>query len=830
MEKRQNKEFINKKVLIILFSLIVVLTSLILFLNYQKNASVNFLTLEERIWLDRYTGEVILATDPYYPPFDVSDLNGDYTGVSASYINLIENKLNFKFKKNNNTDWDEIVKGFEDGKIDCVSTVSSFVNSTEYLYTDPYIKIPCVIVTAENSNQIHSLIDLNNKRLIEIGKGFHHENFVNGSYQKNIILCSSLTSALSKLNSGEAEILIINQATAKYFVNDKMNNKLYINGSIGDPIGFSIACRPEMSMLCNILNKAIASIELSEQKKINYSWKIYENKMSVSRKFIVIFSILLFAVFITASIFLIWNLFLSKHINEKENELNESKNHVDGIIQSLPFTLFELDSEGKVIRWNISAEILFNKSFDLVKNKFFWESLPELSYIIDNFNYVKKTKKYFSINDQLIFKNKKLIHNLIIHPINNSDGFIVMLEDITSDKLKDQQLFQAQKMECIGMLAGGIAHDFNNLLGGMLGTLSLLKFKVKSNADINKSDLDDFIGIMEMGVNRSSDMIQQLLTLSMKQEISVAPVDLNYSLRHVMKICNNSFDKSIEISSSLSEKPAMVEADPTLIEQSLLNLCINAAHAMTIMKTNNDNIGGILNLSIYEFYAEDSFLKYNPEVKKGNYWVVSVDDTGVGISNESLNKIFDPFYTTKAKGLGSGLGLTMVYNIIKQHSGFITVDSVVGKGCSVKIYLPALVNYNGIFINEAANMEIPHGSGLILIVDDEDIMRRAAASILTEFGYKIMLAENGTAAVEIYKNRSDEIDLVLLDMVMPKKSGLETYRELKEINDSVKVILASGYNQDSRINEAMEAGIAVFIKKPYTMERLAIEVNSLLKA
>lgn len=402
-----------------------------------------------------------------------------------------------------------------------------------------------------------------------------------------------------------------------------------------------------------------------------------------------------------------------------------------------------------------------------------------------------------------------------------------MLSDLERDKL-ESQLIQSQKMETIGILAGGLAHDFNNLLSGIVGTLSMLKYNYK---ELNKKDIFDYLEIMEEASDRATNMIQQLFAITRKDELSFAPVDLNLTIKHIIKISKNTFDKSVEIKPTYYKSPAVVNADTIRLEQVLLNLCVNAYHAMTSMKDENAKQGGTLSIDMNKFHADHYFCSSHPDAVEGDYYVMSVRDNGVGIDKEIIDKIFEPFFTTKNNHnlKGTGLGLTMVYNIIYEHKGFIKVYSEVNIGSVFQIYLPVL-NQNQIQAKSIDKKEFRKGTGLILVVDDEALIRQLAREMLEKCGYDVILASNGEEGVTIFKNRYKDISAVLLDMAMPKKSGKDAYFEMKQIDKNLKVLLASGYKHDSRAEEILQSGVQGFIQKPFTMLKLAEEMHRVINS
>ena len=408
------------------------------------------------------------------------------------------------------------------------------------------------------------------------------------------------------------------------------------------------------------------------------------------------------------------------------------------------------------------------------------------------------------------------------------EGIVIRFEDVTELEKKDRQLLQAQKMETVGNLAGGLAHDFNNVLGGIVGTTSLIKFLLEKGEIIDIENIKSRIDVIEKGAVRAVDLVKQLLTLSRKSDPLLTPVDINQSLKHVMKICENTFDKSILIFSRFHDSPSMIWADATQIEQVLLNLCVNASHAMTIMRKKEEQQGGVLTVSVIDFESTPEFRTNHVEAFDKKYWKIQVHDTGVGIDNKNLQKIFDPFFTTKAATKGTGLGLAMVYNIIQQHKGFIDVNSKMGEGTTFDVYFPQLEEKNYVSENLKRVDQLIKGNGLILVIDDEESLRNTTKELLETCGYSVLLAKDGREGVDIYSEKNTKIDAILMDMAMPIMSGKDAYIELKNINPSLKVLLTSGFRHDPRVKEAMNLGVNGFIQKPFSLVELSKKLSEIL--
>jgi len=389
----------------------------------------------------------------------------------------------------------------------------------------------------------------------------------------------------------------------------------------------------------------------------------------------------------------------------------------------------------------------------------------------------------------------------------------------------EETLRHNQKMDTIGKLAGGIAHDFNNALGGVKGSVSLLKLLLKKD-NVDLDQVSSVVDLVDGASNSAASIVNQLLTLSQKHELELAPVDMNDVVRRTIQLCRSSFDKKIDIVVKYLPTRAVVDADAMQLEQVFLNMCINASHAMTVMRDDRDSYGGTLTVEVDEFVPEDELQENDGAVPGQEYYVCRIKDTGVGIDKKILDKIFDPFFTTKDKADGTGLGLSMVYRIVQLHGGVCNVFSKVGYGSTFNIFIPKSNSKNRKIVG--GSDDVIKGQGRILVIDDDSHMRSAVNNILTECGYDVILASDGVLGIEEYRNRGDEIDLVLLDMSMPNLSGKETFVKLKEIDPDVKVLMSSGFGQDERVEDCFELGIYGFIQKPFTAENLSQKIDDVL--
>ncbi|MBN2078723.1 MAG: response regulator [Spirochaetes bacterium] len=400
------------------------------------------------------------------------------------------------------------------------------------------------------------------------------------------------------------------------------------------------------------------------------------------------------------------------------------------------------------------------------------------------------------------------------------EGLRGVIRDVTEKMRLEQRLVQSQKMEIIGSLAGGIAHDFNNILGGIFGSISLMEFKIREGI-IGPGALDEDIVTMKISAERGMKMVERILGISRRQRLAMGVVDLNRIAEHVRDICRNTFDRKIELDFRIDDgTPAVVIGDATQLEQVLLNLCINAHDAMTVMRPPDEERRGTLAVQIDHVPADGDFLARYPDASEIDYVRMRVEDGGVGMDSFVLDRVFDPFFTTKENLRGTGLGLAMVYNIVKQHYGFIDVESRVGVGTAFTVFIPS-TELPEIPREELEEAGHTMGKGVILLIEDDPTIQKTCGKILGILGYDVIVAENGQRGIDIYRERHGEIDAVILDMVMPKRSGKETFVELKSIEPSVRVLVSSGFRNDSRIDDVLALGARAFLQKPYTMEQLS---------
>jgi signal transduction histidine kinase/CheY-like chemotaxis protein len=490
------------------------------------------------------------------------------------------------------------------------------------------------------------------------------------------------------------------------------------------------------------------------------------------------------------------------------------------VIEELKDGFCTINIEGGFIYTNIAAVEMLEIGDN--KNDFnFFQDVVQDDIHID---YIKKALdkdgylKDYELELSTVEDNKFPVILTINHlkdPANNIIGMSVLIKDMTYIKRVQQQLLQAQKMESIGMLASGVAHEFNNILTGIIPNAELIKMTLDTE-DTNYSRAD----AIQNSAYRAAEIVKKLLNFARsdkdkKKEV----VNFVQSARETIDIIRKLFDRRIEIDVNFPEDLYSVKLDATSLQQIIMNLSINAKDAI--------EGEGKISFSAQNISVEDQEQDENKHLPPGDYIKFKISDTGHGIDNERIKFIFDPFFTTKGPGKGTGLGLSMVYGIVNSVSGRIEVRSKAKSGTVFTIYLPATKVEKKLRTSEY-KIE-PFGEGkTILVVDDEDMIREMASDMLNLLGFKVHLASSGVEGLDLYKRHKDQIDVVLLDLLMPEMNGTACFENLKQVDPEVKVIIATGIGEFEKKKELEEKGIKGYLGKPYRLENIAQKLMDIL--
>jgi signal transduction histidine kinase/ActR/RegA family two-component response regulator len=489
------------------------------------------------------------------------------------------------------------------------------------------------------------------------------------------------------------------------------------------------------------------------------------------------------------------------------------------IVEGLKDGFCTLSIDGEIIYANLAAIELLRLKENKVQN-FYKDIIRDSNHIkiikqnIDQRDFLKDYEvDLFMQGDDMI--SVLLTFNLIKNPSKNIIGLAVLIKDMTYIKQVQHQLLQAQKMESIGMLASGVAHEFNNILTGIIPNAELIKMTTDTEG-VNYKRADS----IQKSANRATDIVKKLLNFAREDKsTSESSTDFVKCANDTIDILTKLLDRNIHIESDFEDNLFDIAIDETSIQQIIMNLAINAKDA-------------IINSGKIKFSAKNYVVDKNnyssSRVKSGKYVKFTISDTGHGIEKSKIKYIFDPFYTTKKPGQGTGLGLSMVYGIITSIKGYIDVESYPDRGTTFTILLPATERRINKYIIEKFNKTVGEGQ-TVLVVDDEEMIIEIATDMLSSIGFKVIGVTSGIKAIETYETKGNEIDAVILDLLMPEMNGVTCFKKLKEMNPSIKVIIASGIGEIEKKKELEKMGIFAYIEKPFNINSISQKLNALLK-
>jgi PAS domain S-box-containing protein len=498
-----------------------------------------------------------------------------------------------------------------------------------------------------------------------------------------------------------------------------------------------------------------------------------------------------------------------------KDALRESEEKTRALLNAMDDMVVLLDADGTVLDSNAITQQIFGKSADELVGKCIYDFFPppQAERRRSSVSEVIRTCKPFRMEHE----HESRIFDNHVYPICDAQGKVIQVgvisSDITERRSMEAQLRQTHKMEAIGTLAGGIAHDFNNILGIILGNTELAMDDVPewNPAYLNLEEIR-IAGI------RARDVVRQLLSFAHKTDQERKPTIINAVIMEVLQLLRSSIPASIEIRNNIAKGSKVIIADPTQLNQVMINLFTNAAHAM-------EKDGGILEINMESVNLKASTAQFH-DLSPGPYIKLSVKDTGSGIGPEIKDRIFDPYFTTKEVGKGSGMGLSVVHGIIMNHNGAISVDSELGKGTTFTILLPT--SKREPVPETKIDEELPTGKERILFVDDEKAIVKMGIQRLKRLGYKVESTTSSIEALDLFRSKSDQFDLVITDLTMPKMTGDKLVKAILDIRPDVPIILCTGFSEKINSEKIREIGAAVYLEKPHDKHNLSKTVRRVL--
>ena len=514
---------------------------------------------------------------------------------------------------------------------------------------------------------------------------------------------------------------------------------------------------------------------------------------------------------------------ITRDIAERR-QAEEERRRLARAVEQTGDAILVIDAEGRIVYANQAAETLsgYSRSRLVGASLYALADDPRQRGAVRRVWAAARNRRLWQGRVALTRPDGTAYHcDVTMSAVQDADGAIVnhviTARDVSAQLGLEEQLRHTQKMEALGALAGGVAHDFNNMLTAIRGYAEMLK-----NRDLPPEDTVRAAETIERAAERAGALTSQLLGFARKGMLRKMPVDMDTAVENVIALLSHTIDKRISLTADLGAERAVVIGDPNQLEQILLNLALNARDAMPD--------GGRMVFTTSSVNITPAHTSRHPEARPGRYVAVSVSDTGTGIAPDLLDRIFDPFVTTKPEGEGSGMGLPMIYGIVSAHGGWVEVSTRQREGSVFTVLLPAAKDEAGAQQAGVTRSKTLIGSGRILVVDDEEIVREILSDMLRRLGYEVIEAETGAEGVELYAHQGERIDAVILDLVMPGMSGGDTFDALRAIDPSVKALLSTGHSPDGVTQSLLDRGVKGLVPKPYGLNELAQALDDALNS
>jgi two-component system sensor histidine kinase EvgS len=807
-------------------------------------AGPDFLSDVEIKWLAAHDGKIRVAPDPHYPPMEYFNEQGIFTGIAADYLRLIEKKLQCRFVIVRLNNFEEILEKAKNREIDVVNTVIKTPERAEYLlFTPPYIAIPNVIVVRAEEKRNLKIGDLKEMTGIVYQSGYAIGSFLREQHKIfHARPVDDAADALKDLAVGNIDVMVGNLAVIAHHVRRLKLSNLRVAGDCEFDDAISFACRKDWPIFNRILGKVLERITPEEHQVISDKWiQIETAKFYHDKRFLMGLFGGLGLFLISIALLYAWNRALKKQvgIQIRELKLRESAlvksrekyrliaDHTADVISILDMNLrftYISPSVKRLLGFTVAEATAMSiekamtpESLVTIRRVYDEEMAKEAAgtadpgrtRIIELEQYKKDGSTVWTEASLSFLRDKQ----------RQPTGIMAVSRDISerrraaAEREKLEARFrQAQKVESVGRLAGGIAHDFNNMLMVILGHAEM----AMELADPGQPIHDDLVEIRTAAL-RSADLVNQLLAFARKQIISPQVLELNDTVSGMLKMLRRLIGENIHLTWNPGAELWPVKMDPTQIDQILVNLAVNARDAI-------DGVGHLA-IATQNVIVDSAVVGLHEDFIPGEYVLLTVSDDGCGMETDILENLFEPFYTTKEVGRGTGLGLATVYGIVKQNSGFITVDSEPGRGTTFKIYLPRHAAAAKKDQERVSATPLARGNETILLVEDEPSILKMGRTLLERLGYRVLTAAAPEEAIRLAGEYAGKIHLLMTDVVMPGMNGRDLAERLHAIHPHPKCLFMSGYTADIIADHGVLDGGVHFIQKPFSKHDLAVKVR-----
>ncbi|SHO43433.1 transporter substrate-binding domain-containing protein [Desulfopila aestuarii] len=797
------------------------------------------------------------ASELDYPPFAIVNSDGSAGGFSVDLLKAAAEAVGLRvsFKVG---PWNELKQSLADGALDVLPLVSySQERDQVYDFTTSYIRLHGTVFIRKGDSSIKNLSDLKKKEILVMLGDTAHEYALKESLSDFIITTVNYEEAFKLLAAGKHDAIVVQQIVGLQIIKKlELNNIVPVEQEVhtalkpvalqlhGFEQKFCFAVPEGNQNLVSRLNEGLSIIFLDGTYNTLYEkWFapiLPKTEVPFSEQLQGILTILI-PLLLLITLFGLWylKLLVKKRTNHLELEIQlRTKAEVELAEANVKYV--KAEELGKVGNWeyNIASEdfrgsLEAKKIFGLDQDTVSF-SRPEIQSCIPEKERVHQTlidliehNIPYALEYDIIKKDtgeRRTVFSLAELEKDESgvplkvSGFI---QDITDRKRSEEdqkrllsQLQQAMKLEAIGTLAGGIAHDFNNILGAVIGYAEI----IRDDSPAGSAVLEDIEQVLKASY-RAKELVKQILAFSKQAGTEAIPLKPAVIVQETVNFVRATVPTTIDITLDLDKESGPILADPTQIHQIVMNLCTNAFHAM-------EDMGGSLVISLKNTDITANDLGAEKEVRPGAFMHLSVADTGPGITREIRERIFDPYFTTKEIGKGSGLGLSIIHGVVKSSGGYITCQSTPGEGTVFHVFLP-LVDETILPEDQPVEPVIP-GNECILLVDDEEMLATMGKNMLERLGYQVTTRTNGIEALNTFQNHPDRFDLIITDQTMPGMQGIDLARRVLQIRPDLPVILCTGYSSSITEQKAKATGIKGFAMKPLVKKELAILVRKVL--